>query len=138
MVFQQYISTIFAGLMNRLIILLVLSGISFFSFGQEKWDLRKCVDYAMQNNITIKQQDIQAQIAQLTYQQSDASKYPNLNLGSDLGITTGRSIDPNTNLFTTQTILFNSFSLQSNVNVFNWFSKRNVTAGYNYDAQAAY
>src|SRR5262245_43566595 len=101
MVFRQYISTIFAGLMNRLIILLFLSGISFFSFGHEKWDLRKCVDYALQSNISIKQQDIQAQIAQLTYEQSDASKYPSLNLGSDLGITTGRSIDPNTNLFTT-------------------------------------
>lgn len=124
--------------MNRLIILLIFSGVSFFSFGQEKWDLRRCVDYALENNISIKQQDIQAQIAQLTYEQSEASKYPSLNLGSDLGITTGRSIDPNTNLFTTQTILYNSFSLQSNVNVFNWFSKRNVTAGYNYDAQAAY
>jgi outer membrane protein len=124
--------------MNRLIIFLILLGISVFSFGQEKWDLRKCVEYALENNISVKQQDIQAQIAQLTYKQSDASKYPNLNFGSGLGVTTGRSIDPNTNQFTTQSIFYNSFSLQSNVDVFNWFNKKNTIAGNKYDAEAAY
>ena len=123
--------------MNRLIILLTLSGIVLTSFGQEKWDLRKCVDYALENNISIKQQDIQAQIAQLTYKQSDLSKYPNLNLSANLSMNTGRSIDRTTNLYTTQSVINNYFSLQSNVDLFNWFSKTNTIAGNKLEAMAA-
>jgi outer membrane protein len=33
------------------------------AIGQEKWDLRKCVEYALEHNITIKQQDIQAKMS---------------------------------------------------------------------------
>jgi outer membrane protein len=103
----------------------------------EKWDLVKCVEYALKNNIFIRQQDIQAKIDQLTYKQSDLSKYPNLNFSSNLGVSTGRSIDQTTNQFTTQSVFFNSFSLQSNVDIFNWFSKRNTIAGNRYEAQAS-
>ncbi len=104
---------------------------------QEKWDLRKCVEYALESNITIKQRDIQAQIAQLTYKQSDLSKYPNLNFSSNLGLNTGRSIDRTTNQFTTESIFYNSFNLQSNVDVFNWFSKKNTIAGNKYEVLAS-
>ena len=103
----------------------------------EKWDLTKIVDYALKNNISIRQQDVQAKIAQLTYKQSDLSKYPNLNFNSNVGVNTGRSIDRTTNLFTTESILYNSFSLQSNVDIFNWFSKKNTIAGNKYEAQAS-
>jgi outer membrane protein len=104
---------------------------------QEKWDLLKCVQYAYDNNISIKQQDIQAQIAQLTYKQSNLSKYPNLNLNSRLDLNTGRSIDFSTNQFTTESVLNNRFSLQSNVDIFNWFSKKNTIAGNKLEALAA-
>lgn len=103
----------------------------------EKWDLRRCVEYALENNITIRQQDIQAQIAVLTLKQSQASQYPSLNLGVNLGLNTGRSIDRTTNEFTTESILYNSFSLQSNVDVFNWFSKRNLIAGDRFESNAS-
>jgi len=123
--------------MNRLIIMLVLSGISVLSSGQDKWDLRRCVDYALENNITIKQQDIQAKIAELTYKQSDLSKYPNLNFSTNLSMNTGRSIDRTTNLYTTQSIVNNYFSLQSNFDLFNFYSKTNTIAGNKIEAEAA-
>ena len=108
-----------------------------FVSAQEKWDLLKCVNYALQNNISIKQQDIQAQIAKLTYKQSDLSKYPNVNFNSNLGLNTGRSIDRTTNQFTTASIFYNSFNLQSNVELFNWFSKKNTIEGNRYETLAA-
>ena len=37
---------------------------------QEKWDLRKCIEYAITNNISVKQQDVQARFAKLTFDQS--------------------------------------------------------------------
>ena len=116
-----------------LIALVVVS----YSSAQEKWDLLKCVQYAYDNNISIKQQDIQAQIAQLTYKQSNLSKYPNLNLNSRFDLNTGRSIDFSTNQFTTESVFNNRFSLQSNVDVFNWFSKKNTIAGNKLEAMAA-
>jgi len=108
-----------------------------YTSAQEKWSLLKCVQYAHENNITIKQRDIQAQIAQLTHKQSDLSKYPNLNFSSNIGLNTGRSIDRTTNQFTTESIFYNSFSLQSNVDIFNWFSKKNTIAGNKLEAMAA-
>jgi len=107
------------------------------AIGQEKWDLRKCVEYALEHNISIKQQDIQAKIAELTLKQSRASQIPSLNFGTNLGLSTGRSIDRTTNLFTTQSTVYNTFSLQSNVDVFNWFSKRNTIAGDLLSTEAA-
>ena len=36
----------------------------------EKWNLKKCVDYAVQHNISVKQADIQSRIAALQYMQA--------------------------------------------------------------------
>jgi len=33
---------------------------SFSSYAQEKWDLRRAVEYAIANNISVKQADLQA------------------------------------------------------------------------------
>jgi outer membrane protein len=124
-------------MMRRCILLMAGTVFSICCIAQEKWDIVKILDHAMKNNIQIRQQDIRAQIDQLTYKQSDASKYPNLNFGSNLGISTGRSIDRTTNQFTTQSVFYNTFSLQSNVDLFNWFSKRNTIAGNKLASQAS-
>ncbi|MBL0884101.1 MAG: TolC family protein, partial [Chitinophagaceae bacterium] len=52
----------------------------------EKWDLRKCVDYATQNNISVKQADIQARISALQARQAKLSQYPSLNMNSGTGV----------------------------------------------------
>jgi outer membrane protein len=132
--------------MHRTALLLFALLTTTFSFCQtdtfstkpiERWDLKKAVEYAMLNNISVRQQDVQAKVARLNYKASDLSKYPSLNLSTGLGVNTGRSIDPQTNQFTTQSIVNNNLSLQSSVELFNWFSKQNTIAGYKYDALAA-
>ena len=122
--------------MNRLIILLFLSGIRFFSFGQDKWDLRRCVDYALKNNISVRQADVQARISELTYKQSKLSQYPSADFQNSSAYKFGRFIDPNTNLFTNQEQFTSNHSLNVNLDLFNWFSKRNTVAANNYQAQA--
>lgn len=91
----------------------------------------------MANNISVKQQDIQARLASLTYNQSKLSQYPNLNLSSNLGVSTGRSIDRTTNQFTTESVFYNSFNLQAGADVFNFFSRRNTIAANRYELQAS-
>ena len=48
----------------------------------------------------------------------------------------GRSIDPSTNQFTNDKILFANHSLNVNLDLFNWFSKRNTIAASRFQADA--
>jgi outer membrane protein len=102
----------------------------------EKWDLRKCVEYAIQNNISVRQADVQARITALTYEQSKLSQYPSANLQNSTGYQFGRSIDPSTNQFTNAKIVFANHSLNVNLDLFNWFSKKNTIAANRFQAEA--
>jgi outer membrane protein len=98
------------------------------AIGQEKWDLQKCVDYALKNNISVRQADLQIRFAQLDFQQSKLSMYPSANFNSSLGYSSGRNQDPTTFSLITTGYLFNNSSLQASVDLFNWFSKKNTVA----------
>lgn len=92
---------------------------------QEKWDLKTCVNYALQNNITVKQADVQARLAKLQTLQSQAAKVPSVNFNTNLGYNFGRSIDPTSNQFVTQQVFFQGLNLQTNLTIFNFFSIKN-------------
>lgn len=99
-----------------------------------KWDLRRSVEYALEHNISVRQADVQARIYALTYKQSKLSQFPSLNMQNSGGYQFGRSIDPSTNEFTTEKILFTNHSVNLNFDVFNWFSKKNQIASDKYQA----
>lgn len=103
----------------------------------EKWDLRKCVDYATKNNISVKQADVQARIAALQLKQAQLAKYPNASLSTGLGTQFGRSIDRTTNTFSTTQSLYNNFQLQAGVQVFNWGRLNNSIEFAKFSASAA-
>lgn len=111
--------------------------ISLSVSAQEKWDLQRCVAYAITNNISVKQADVQARITALSVKLQQAGKYPNLSFSSSAGYNFGRSIDPTTNQFGTDRVFFNNYQLQSNVNLFNWFSQRYAIEASKLDKQAA-
>lgn len=118
-------------------LLLISSCILQTATAQEKWDLRRCVEYALANNISVKQADIDARRADLTLKQSQLSQYPTANFSSNAGINSGRSINPTTNQFTQQQLFSSGFNIQSGVTVFNWFSIKNQIAANQLDADAA-
>jgi outer membrane protein len=88
---------------------------------QGNWDLTRCVQYAVANNISVKQADIQARIAKLTLNQSKLSQIPTLTIGSSAGINSGRFQNPITYTLETQTTFQNNLSLQTGVTLFNGF-----------------
>jgi len=114
--------------MNRLILFLILFGVSFFSFGQEKWDLRKCVEYALKDNITVRQADLQQKFAELDLRQSRWNKLPSANFNGSTGYGAGRNQDPTSFSLITTSYLFSNYSLQANLDLFNWFSKQHTEA----------
>ena len=96
---------------------------SIFSFAQsgittapEKWDLRKCVEYAMQNNISVRQADLQIRFAELELYQTKQSLYPNANFNTNLGVNSGRNQDPTSFTLITSVFVFNNVSFQASVN----------------------
>ncbi|MBL7744429.1 MAG: TolC family protein [Chitinophagaceae bacterium] len=120
----------------RIVKLLFSSLIFTGAFGQEKWDLRQCVEYALKNNISVRQADLQIRFAQLELQQSKLALYPGANFSSSAGYSSGRNQDPTTFGLITTGYTFNNTTLQASIDLFNWFSKRNTVAVKDLDLKA--
>jgi outer membrane protein len=111
--------------------------LSLGAFAQDKWDLRRCVEYALANNLSVQQTTVRAQIAEVDQKQSKWSQYPNADFSTNTGLQWGRSIDPTTNQFTSNQLLYQGYSLSAGVTVFNWHRIRNNIAAASLNADAA-
>lgn len=120
--------------------IIIIAGSFFLTAGrvqaQEKWDLQKCVNYALQNNISVKQADLQARFAALDYKQARLNIYPNIGFSTNLGVNSGRNQNPANFDLVTETFLSHGYSLQAGVDLFNWFSKRNTVKARDLSLQA--
>ena len=125
--------------MKRKILLPVLLQIGLVgaAFSQDKWDLRRCVEYAVSNNISIKQADVQAKLSEVTLLQNQRSQYPNLDFNGNVGYSSGRNQDPTSFSLITQGFVTSGYSLQAGVSLFNWFSRQNTIAANKLDAQSS-
>jgi outer membrane protein len=94
----------------------------------KKWTLEDCISYAVTNNIGLQRQRLQNETAEANLLKSRMDVLPNLNFGSDARVGFGRSIDPVTNLITFKQNLSNSYSLNSNIQLFNGFTTLNTIA----------
>ena len=110
--------------MKKFLTLLALTA-SLHSFSQEKWDLRKCVDYALQNNISVKQADVQARLSKLLADQSKMTRLPNANASISTTYQHGLNINPTTNVFENVDISGGNLGFQANYTIFNWFARKN-------------
>ena len=52
---------------------------------REGWSLQQCIDYALQNNIQIKTQEVSLETAEASLEQAKAQQYPTLNFSSSFG-----------------------------------------------------
>ncbi|MEO7305823.1 MAG: TolC family protein [Ferruginibacter sp.] len=113
--------------------LLVITG---SARAQEKWSLLKCIEYAMTNNIMVKQTDLQTKLAELTLKQSKLGQLPNLNFSAGPSLNSGRTQNPTTYSLSTQSYLSGNVQLQSSADIFNWFSQKNTIAANEWELQA--
>lgn len=101
-------------------------GVSSSSYAQKIWTLQECVDYALKNNIQIKQSVLSSELSKVTANQSMYNMFPTLNGSASHSYNYGRSVDPFTYQFTEQQIQSNNFSLNANVTLFNGFELMNT------------
>jgi outer membrane protein len=112
--------------MIKRVLLLAISFAGYLAAGaQQKWDLQKCVAYAIANNISVRQTDLQSKFSELTYQQNKSSQYPTLSFGNSNSFRLGRSENPSTGVLEDNNLFSQGFQLSTGVSIFNWFSKKN-------------
>ena len=104
---------------------------------QEKWSLQRCVQYALDSNISIKQNEIQAQLAAITYKESKLSQLPAVNFSNSDGYRFGKSQNPSTGILENQNFFQVGLNLQTSVNIFNWYSKKNTILANEWSVMAA-
>ncbi|MGB0891880.1 MAG: TolC family protein [Flavobacteriaceae bacterium] len=106
------------------VVLLVAVLTSLTAFSQKKWTLKECVDYALQNNISIKQNKLTASLAEKDVAIAKGSFLPDLNASSSGRFNSGLS--QNTSGVLSQTDNINgSFNLSSNGIIFNGYRNLN-------------
>ncbi len=114
---------------NKFIVIVtaLLSSVFSTSYQQEKWTLDKCINYALENNIQIKQQEIDTRTRSASLWQSKLDLLPSINANFNQNYSLGRALDQTTYTFTEdQTIMSNYFSVNSSVTLFNGLQKINT------------
>ncbi len=122
---------------RKQLLLVPLLIFSFSTFAQEKWGLQKCVDYAMEHNISIKQSDLQSDISAINYKQSRLSQIPTANFSNSEGFRFGKSQNPSTGILENQNYFSVGLNFQSSVEIFNWFAKKNTIIANQWTLEAA-
>jgi outer membrane protein len=123
---------------TKILILFCLTFVSFLHVtAQDKWDLRRCVLYAMTNNISIKQADIDSRTSKLILDQAKGNQLGSASAATALGLNFGRSINQTTNVYTNTEGVSQYYNLNASITLFNWFAlRRNVESNnYSYEAQ---
>jgi outer membrane protein len=122
----------------KILTLLLSALISFLNVvAQDKWDLRRCVEYALANNISIKQADIDSRTFKLTYDAAKGTQFGSANFSTGMGVNFGYSINQSTNIYSSIQGLSQIYSLQAGITLFNWFALRRATESnkFSYEAQ---
>lgn len=108
------------------------------NFAQDDvWDLVRCLRYAEDNNLQIKQAAIGIRQAELNQEQSKKSRLPNLSGSASHSYNFGRSIDPTTNTFEAATIQANGFGLSGGGLIYGGGQIQNSIKQSQYDVAAA-
>ncbi|WP_372937828.1 TolC family protein [Seonamhaeicola sp.] len=106
---------------------------------QEKWNLKKCIDYALQNNLSIKRQEIDYQLHKIELKNSKQDRLPDLDLDTYYGLNIGETqvIDNDQYITVTDPIHNLSLSLNGSVSVFSGLYQKNTIKQNNRNLMAS-
>ncbi len=111
----------------RLIILTALTiTLSSASNAQKVWTLEDCINYAIENNITVKRQELTAESANKTHFQSLMELLPNANANGNHYLNTGKTLNTETYTYEDQSFQGGSFNISTEITVFNGLQNFNT------------
>ena len=91
----------------------------------KKWTLKECVDYALQNNISIKQTELDEETTVIGKKTAIGNFLPSLNANASHSWNIGLNQNITTGLLENQTTQFTSAGLNSNVTIYNGLQNQN-------------
>ena len=125
----------------KIILYILISLVSLASFSQEiqkkSYTLEECIEIALENNLSLKSTKFSEKSAKINYQQSRANILPSVNGNYNIGVNNGRSIDPFTNDFINQRLIFSNANLSLDATIFNGFRLLNSVKQQRLNAKAA-
>jgi outer membrane protein len=99
--------------------------VATLSHSQGGWTLQQCIDYAVKNNLSVKQSELNIKVNKNNLNQSKAGTLPSLNAGATHTYNFGRTIDRYTNSFANQMVLSQNFYLATSVTLWSGLSQYN-------------
>ena len=105
-------------ILRKILLLFLFTGLQMVAQGK-KWTLEECVDYAIKNNISIKQSELDLKTSSIEKMEAIGGFLPSLNANANYSVNTGASINPVTNQFQNQTFKSFSAGASSNITLFN-------------------
>ena len=105
---------------NKLYILAMLVALPQALGAQEAWDLRKCIDHALENNLTVKSGEVSVQQSEVDLNTAKNSRLPDLAASAGQNFSFGRGLSESNTYVNTNTAS-TSFSLGSSIIVFSGF-----------------
>ena len=111
--------------MKKIIFTLALA-FSILSFAQEKkWTLEECVNYALENNISVKQSELDNELAVENIRTAKGNFLPGVNASASQNFNFGSYIDQNGGRVASDS-RGNSFGVNTGVTIFNGFQNTNT------------
>lgn len=105
--------------LQKIALLFILS-LGFSAHAQVKnWTLEECVEYALKNNISIKQSELDLKISDIEKLEALGNFLPNVSGSANYGINTGANINPTTNQFENKSFRSASANVNTSINLFN-------------------
>ena len=105
--------------------------------GQTRLTLDQCIDYALKNNLSIRQSEMNAQISKNNSRQVKAGSLPALNGGAAHTYNFGKTIDRFTNTFADQMVLSQNLFLSTNLTIWSGLTQLNNIRQSEYNYLAA-
>lgn len=93
--------------------------------GQDIWTLEKCILHSQKSSIDINRSELGILQADIDLDQAKQARYPSLNANTNVNWNFGRTVDPTTNEFNTETFFSNNYGLNTGVTLFNGFRINN-------------
>lgn len=103
---------------NSITIILLLFAVTFSSAQVRKWTLEECVEYAVENNLTVEQFELDLENAKIDKKDAQGSFIPSLSGNISVNERTGLVTNPNTNIIEPGSIFSTSGAINSSMTVF--------------------
>ena len=95
---------IYSTMKHTGVILLILMASVSIQAQTKKWTLRECVEHALENNISVKQSELDVEATEAEKLSAIGNFIPSINGNTTYSINTGANINPVTNVFENDTV----------------------------------